>query len=89
MAPDRNVTVLADRPFHIRLSNGMAFESQAAFSAECGYSLSYVAALRRKGLGWQAIWNRKRNGTPAQRARARRKARRQASEISLFEPVPE
>lgn len=75
--------------FHIRMRNGFTFESREAFALECGYSLSYIAQLRRKGLGWQAIWNRKRNGTPAQKAKQKRKARRASRHESLFEPVPE
>jgi hypothetical protein len=75
--------------FHIRMRNGLAFESREAFASECGYSLAYIARLRRKGLGWQAIWNRKRNGTPAQRAKQKRKALRSLRHESLFEPVSE
>ena len=77
--------------FHIRLADGLTFDSKEQFAAECGYSLSYIATLRKKGLGWQAIWNRKKNGTPAQRAKLRRKAKRRAKSEgeSLFEPVPE
>jgi hypothetical protein len=80
---------MSDRPFHIQLSDGVAFESREQYAEACGYSLSYIATLRRKGLGWQAIWNRKRNGTPAQKAKLKRKARRRAKDMSLFEPVEE
>ena len=80
---------MTGRPFHIQLRNGLAFESLELYAQACGYSLSYIATLRRKGLGWQAIWNRKRNGTPAQKAKLKRKARRQFKDVSLFEPVEE
>ncbi|EFG8199757.1 hypothetical protein BMB17_004965 [Escherichia coli] len=75
--------------FHIHLRNGETFTSKADYAAACGYSLSYVLQLRRRGLGWDAIWNRKRNGTPAQRAKLKRKIRRMAKDMSLFEPVEE
>ncbi len=75
--------------FFIRLRNGESFDSKAEYAAACGYSLSYVLKLRRSGLGWDAIWNRKRNGTPAQKAKQKRKMRRMARGMSLFEPVEE
>lgn len=75
--------------FYIHLRNGEAFNSKAEYAAACGYSLSYIEKLRRKGLGWDAIWKRKRNGTPAQRAKQKRKMRRLSRDMSLFEPVEE
>lgn len=75
--------------FYIHLRNGEKFTSKEDYAAACGYSLSYILKLRRSGLGWDAIWNRKRNGTPGQRAKKKRKLRRAIRETSLFEPVGE
>lgn len=75
--------------FFIHLRNGENFSSKEEYAAACGYSLSYILKLRRSGLGWDAIWNRKRNGTPAQRAKQKRKMRRVSRGMSLFEPVEE
>lgn len=80
---------MTGKPFHIQLRDGLAFESREDYAQACGYSLSYIAKLRRDGLGWQAIWNRKRNGTPAQKAKLKRKTRRLPGDASLFEPVEE
>lgn len=80
---------MAPEEFHISLRNGMSFTSLASYAVACGYSLSYILQLKRKGLGWDAIWNRKRNGTPGQRVKQRRKMRRISGNESLFEPVEE